>query len=73
MRGARVPLGCAWARGAWWFENWIVDASEAEAVGLRFASIVFRSNFLCMFCLLLFVDRFVILSDVMIWRLGICR
>ena len=38
--------GCAWARGAWWFENWIVDASEAEAVGLRFASIVFRSNFI---------------------------
>jgi hypothetical protein len=20
--------GCVWVRGAWWFENWIVDASE---------------------------------------------
>ena len=20
--------GCAWACGAWWFENWIVDASK---------------------------------------------
>ena len=64
--GVRVACGS----GAWRFENWIVDASEKGRVFLPvfFIAVFFdRTSFL-----VLFVDRFVIISDVMICRLGIC-
>ena len=68
-RPARPP---GWVRGrgsgAWRFENWIVDASERTSGFLSLLLYYFdRTSFL-----VLFVDRFVIISDVMICRLGIC-
>ena len=49
--------------GAWWLENWIVDASKEFFFAVNFNELSFIG---------LFVDRFVIISDVMICCLGIC-
>ena len=59
----RVPA--RWRGGAWWLENWIVDASKTMVLNLCFA-VDFESNSIVRF------DRFVIIFSVMICRLGIC-
>ena len=61
--GGLVPSGRR--GGAWWLENWIVDASETMVLNLCFA-VDFESNSIVRF------DRFVIIFSVMICRLGIC-
>ena len=64
LRAGRVPVRRR--GGAWWLENWIVDASKARVfLDLCFA-VDFESNSVVRF------DRFVIIFSVMICRLGIC-
>ena len=66
-RRACGPAVCRSGRrgGAWWLENWIVDASKTMVLNLCFA-VDFESNSIVRF------DRFVIIFSVMICRLGIC-
>ena len=63
LGAGRVPA--RWRGGAWWLENWIVDASKTMVLNLCFA-VDFESNSIVRF------DRFVIIFSVMICRLGIC-
>ena len=63
LGAGRVPA--RWRGGAWWLENWIVDASKTRVLNLCFA-VDFESNSIVRF------DRFVIIFSVMICRLGIC-
>ena len=64
LGAGRVPV--RWRGGAWWLENWIVDASKTRVfLNLCFA-VDFESNSIVRF------DRFVIIFSVMICRLGIC-
>lgn len=68
-RRACGPAVCRSGRrgGAWWLENWIVDASKTMVLNLCFA-VDFESNSIFSVCF----DRFVIIFSVMICRLGIC-
>ena len=55
--------------GAWWFENWIVDASKRNVI-VSFCLSRFRQTLYC-FEFGFEIDRFVIIFSVMICRLAI--
>ena len=67
-RRACGPAVCRSGRrgGAWWLENWIVDASKTRFFLCLCFAVDFESNSIVRF------DRFVIIFSVMICRLGIC-
>ena len=73
LAGRRGPVGL-WAgsgRGAWWFENWIVDASNAMNSVSSFALSRFRQALLFLDESGFEIDRFVIIFySVMICRLA---
>ena len=73
----RCPSSSAWfpfgvsgeGGGAWWFENWIVDASKRNVI-VSFCLSRFRQTLYC-FEFGFEIDRFVIIFSVMICRLAI--
>lgn len=73
-----VPVGWVVAVGVWWwFENWIVDASETPRLGPvlawgrgGFVVDFDRTSVVCL--LLLFVRSFVIMFCVLMCRLDVC-
>ena len=68
LGAGRVPA--RWRGGAWWLENWIVDASNAGFFVLLALSRFRQASFLESG---FEIDRFVIIFySVMICRLGIC-
>ena len=69
-RRACGPAVCRSGRrgGAWWLENWIVDASKTRVFCVFVLLLISNRTLFFSVCF----DRFVIIFSVMICRLGIC-